>query len=127
MAIAAPSFNGYSAASQISSRCKKSNRASGTAHEVMLRRELWRSGLRFRKNSRVLPGKPDIVFPSARLAVFCDGDFWHGRDWRRLRRKLKRGSNHDYWVAKISSNKKRDRQHTRKLQRDGWNVLRLWE
>lgn len=127
MAIAAPSFNGYAPASPASSRCKQSNGARDTAHELKLRRELWRSGLRFRTHSRHLPGKPDIVFPAAKLVVFCDGDFWHGKDWRRLQKKLKRGSNHPYWLAKISSNIKRDRRHTQNLKKDGWNVLRLWE
>jgi len=127
MAITAPSFNGHKPASPASSRCKQSNGATGTAHEVSLRRELWRSGLRFRKNSRTLPGKPDIVFPSAKLAVFCDGDFWHGRNWRQLQAKLKTGSNRGYWLAKIANNKKRDRRNTRKLQEDGWTVLRFWE
>lgn len=127
MAIAAPSFNGHVPASPASSRCKQSNGARDTAHEIKLRRELWRSGLRFRTHSTHLPGKPDIVFPAAKLVVFCDGDFWHGKNWRRLQTKLKRGANHDYWVAKISSNIKRDRQHNQTLKKDGWNVLRLWE
>src|SRR4051812_10813559 len=76
-----PSFKGLSPASIQSSRSKRANRSSGTRHEEMLRRELLRLGLRYRKNDKRLPGRPDVVFSRARLAVFCDGDFWHGRDW----------------------------------------------
>ena len=84
-------------------------------------------GLRFRKNVRDLPGKPDIVFPTRKVAVFCDGDFWHGRKWRSRRRKLQRGPNSQYWVKKISTNIARDRKHDRQLRRLGWAVLRFWE
>src|SRR5207249_4773583 len=83
--------------------------------------------LRFRKNVETMPGKPDIVFPSAKVIVFCDGDFWHGRNWPVLKRKLAIGSNASYWRAKIASNIKRDRLRTASLKRDGWIVIRLWE
>jgi DNA mismatch endonuclease Vsr len=63
----------------------------------------------------------------AKVAVFCDGDFWHGRHWPSRRRKLMRGSNARYWVAKIASNMKRDRRHTLALSSHGWLVLRFWE
>jgi DNA mismatch endonuclease (patch repair protein) len=84
-------------------------------------------GLRYRKHVLSLPGKPDIVFVRARVAVFCDGDFWHGRDWRSLRVKLKRRANPDYWIPKIRSNIERDRRNERLLAEDGWLVIRLWE
>src|ERR1700729_2873440 len=93
----APCFKGLSPASPASSRAKKMNRSTDTEHERLLRRLLWRQGLRYRKNVRALPGKPDIVFSAARIAVFCDGDFWHGRDWHRLSRKLRTGTNASYW------------------------------
>jgi len=123
----APSFNGLSPASLASSHAKKMNRNSDTAHERILRTLLWKSGLRYRKNVKTLPGKPDIVFPAARVAVFCDGDFWHGRDWPRLARKLRTGTNASYWIPKIKANRNRDRRNERLLKREGWTVVRLWE
>jgi DNA mismatch endonuclease (patch repair protein) len=94
---------------------------------MLLRRELWRMGLGYRKNVISLPGKPDIVFASAKVAVFCDGDFWHGRNWPELSAKLLEGSNADYWQAKIRSNMDRDQRNTALLEGDGWLVIRLWE
>jgi DNA mismatch endonuclease (patch repair protein) len=76
---------------------------------------------------KALPGKPDIVFSSSRVAVFCDGDFWHGRDWRRLSRKLHSGTNASYWIPKIKANRNRDRRNDRLLKRQGWTVIRIWE
>lgn len=77
MARATPSFIGLSPASQVSSFAKRRNVRRDTLHEVILRRELCRAGLRFRKNVESMPGNPDIVFESAKVIVFCDGDFWH--------------------------------------------------
>ena len=74
-----------------------------------------------------LPGKPDIVFKRQRLAVFVDGDFWHGRDWEARRRKLAVGHNAEYWLAKIGYNRERDSRNTEKLEAAGWRVIRLWE
>jgi DNA mismatch endonuclease (patch repair protein) len=74
-----------------------------------------------------LPGCPDIVFTRPKLAIFCDGDFWHGKDWKVRRRKLGRGTNSDYWLAKIKRNIERDRKTTRQLQEMGWKVMRFWE
>jgi DNA mismatch endonuclease, patch repair protein len=122
-----PSFKGLSAASPSSSRAKKMNRSADTKHECLLRSLLWRQGLRFRKNVPALPGKPDIVFSAASIAVFCDGDFWHGRNWHRLSRKLRTGTNASYWIPKIKNNRKRDRRNDRLLKREGWTVIRLWE
>jgi DNA mismatch endonuclease (patch repair protein) len=84
-------------------------------------------GLRYRKNCGELPGKPDLVFFRARVAVFCDGDFWHGRDWILRKAKLEGGTNARYWIAKIASNVERDARNTAALQVAGWLVIRLWE
>jgi len=127
MVTKAPCFTGLRPSSTVSARAKRSNRGRDTLHEVALRRELWRMGLRFRNNVRTLPGKPDIVFTAERVAVFCDGDFWHGRNWRLLRRKLRQGWNAAYWLAKIGSNMQRDRRDTALLRKLGWRVIRLWE
>lgn len=104
-----------------------SSRKRDTRCEVKLRSALWRAGVRFRKNVASLPGKPDIVFPTHRLVVFCDGDFWHGKDWKERLPKLASGTNSAYWVAKIERNMERDREHTRRLGEAGWRVLRVWE
>ena len=93
----------------------------------MLRAEFRRLGLRFRRNASELPGKPDIVFGAHRTVVFCDGDFWHGRHWRKRRERLQRGANAPYWVAKIASNRARDRRHNQELRQLGWGVIRVWE
>jgi DNA mismatch endonuclease (patch repair protein) len=84
-------------------------------------------GLGFRTNYASLPGRPDIVFNGARLVVFCDGDFWHGRNLSQRLRKLSRGHNAAYWVAKIQGNAARDRRNSRALREAGWTVLRVWE
>lgn len=107
---------------QKTSRRMASIRSKDTKVEWMLRRALWRAGLRYRLHYR-LPGRPDIVFPSKKLAVFVDGDFWHGHNWRQLKPKLK----NDFWVRKIRRNMRRDRQVNRALERMGWHVVRFWE
>lgn len=84
-------------------------------------------GLRYRIHRADLPGRPDVVFVAARVAVFVDGDFWHGRDWRSRRARLARGANAPYWLAKIAANRTRDRRSTAALQRHGWTVIRVWE
>jgi len=122
-----PSFDGLQPASPASSWAKRRTPRRDTKHEIMLRRELWRMGLRYRKHVDSLPGKPDIVFGKSRVVVFCDGDFWHGRDWPTLRQQLQGRANAAYWIAKIASNIQRDKRHTAELQAAGWRVLRLWE
>ena len=122
-----PSFTGLQPASESSSRVKRRNKRSNTKHEVILRRELWRLGLRYRKNVASITGKPDIVFGAARVLVFCDGDFWHGRNWKRLRASLRHRANSEYWIAKIGSNIARDKRVGRTLARQGWMVIRVWE
>ncbi len=122
-----PSYKGLQPASEVASRTKRSNRSTDTLHEILLRRELWHMGLRFRKNVKTLPGKPDIVFLGARVAVFCDGDFWHGRKWQSLKGKLDHGTNGEYWSAKIATNIERDLRNTALLENSGWQVIRIWE
>lgn len=123
----APSFIGLKPSSDAASLAKRMNRSSDTAQELVLRRTLWRRGLRFRKNLAELPGKPDIVFTRARVAVFCDGDFWHGRNWRRLSAQLQKRANAAYWCEKIRTNMLRDRRTTQLLEKQDWRVVRLWE
>jgi DNA mismatch endonuclease (patch repair protein) len=103
------------------------NRARDTVHEKTLRGLLCRIGLRFRKNVVSLPGKPDIVFMRRKVVVFCDGDFWHGRNWQQLSAKLSSGANPSYWLQKIKTNRERDLRTDRLLREAGWTVLRYWE
>lgn len=98
------------------------NKGWGTSPEVRLRSALWRLGLRFRIGHK-LAGTPDIVFPSARLAVFVDGCFWHGCRWHSHMPK----SNTAYWKKKFQRNRNRDARVSRTLKRQGWRVLRVWE
>lgn len=98
-----------------------------TKAERILRKHVWAQGFRYRLHLRDVPGKPDLAFSREKVAVFCDGDFWHGRDWRQRRTKLSKGSNAAYWVAKIASNRRRDQETNRRLTSARWIVLRLWE
>ncbi|WP_237724903.1 very short patch repair endonuclease [Deinococcus alpinitundrae] len=97
-------------------------RQKDTAPELALRSALHRRGLRFRKNVKGLPGSPDIVFVKAKLAVFVDGDFWHGRDFDTWKEKLQ-----PFWRAKIERNIERDARNVEDLEALGWRVVRVWE
>ena len=103
------------------------SRKRGTSPERILGSALWRLGLRYRKDLPDLPGRPDLVFTRARVAVFCDGDFWHGKDWETRSAKLAVGTNPGYWLAKVARNIERDREQERALLAMGWTVLRFWE
>lgn len=122
-----PSFKDLKPASETSSRVKKAVSSKDTKPEIMLRRALWKHGLRYRLTTRHLPGKPDIVFPKEQIAIFCDGDFWHGRNWGRRQLRLAEGTNSQYWVQKIETNRKRDQRVTAELESMDWKVLRFWE
>ena len=128
MRRAVPSYKGLSAASVTASRIASASSAKrDTTPELLLRRNLRGAGLRYRIDVASLPGRPDLVIPGARLAIFCDGDFWHGRDLKRRLQKLASGHNAPYWIAKIRSNVDRDRRVGRLLRDSGWKVLRFWE
>lgn len=92
--------------------------------EKILRKELWSRGLRYRKNVSNVFGHPDIVFIGKKVAVFCDSEFWHGYNWEERKKDIK--SHQEFWIAKIERNIQRDMQVTKKLQEDGWRVLRFW-
>jgi DNA mismatch endonuclease (patch repair protein) len=89
--------------------------------EKSVRSELHKRGYRFRKHVRRLPGSPDIAFTKAKVAVFIDGDFWHGYRFPSWEHKVS-----DFWKEKISKNRERDRKNFRKLRNMGWKVIRLW-
>ena len=100
-------------------------RSKDTRIELALRNALWHKGIRYRKNYKELPGKPDIAITKYRIAVFCDSDFWHGYDWENRNQRIK--SNREYWIPKIERNMQRDREVTAALEDSGWLVLRFWE
>ena len=115
---------------EVTYKIMSSIKSKDTRPELMLRRELWSRGLRYRVNVKNLPGKPDIVFTRAKIAVFCDGDFWHGNNWAirgmsSLDEELTGYS--EFWQDKIRRNIKRDKENTEMLQLNGWKVLRFWE
>lgn len=103
----------------------KSNKGKDTKPELLLRKELWRRGLRYRKNYKELYGKPDIVFLGARIAVFVDGKMWHGYDWEHQKDDFK--SRRDYWIPKIKHNIEHDYEVTQELISLDWLVMRFWD
>ena len=111
---------------EIVTKTMKRVKSKDTSIEITLRKALWKKGFRYRKNYAKLPGKPDIVIPKYKIAIFCDSEFFHGKDWAELKLQLQRGSNADYWIKKIERNKQRDRDNEMKLMFLGWNVVRFW-
>lgn len=101
-------------------------RSKDTKIEEMLRKALWKKGYRYRKNYSNIPGKPDIAFTKYKLAVFCDGEFFHGKDWEVLKNHLEKSNNSEYWINKISRNIQHDNQINKELFFMGWTVLRFW-
>ncbi len=92
--------------------------------ELLLRKELWKRGLHYRKNVNRIYGKPDIAFIGRKIAVFCDSEFWHGYNWGERKKDFK--SHQEFWIPKIERNMQRDIEVTEKLQSEGWTVLRFW-
>lgn len=99
-------------------------KSKGTKIEVLLQKELWHRGLRYRKNVKNIYGKLDIAFIGKKIAVFCDSEFFHGFDWEIRSKEIK--SNREFWIPKIEKNIQRDKDVTDKLKKDGWIVLRFW-
>ena len=104
----------------------KAIKGKDTSIELILRKALFKEGLRYRIHHKKLPGKPDIVFVNKKVAIFCDSEFWHGgNDWEPKKNKIK--SNRDYWIPKIERNIQRDKEVNRELKKLGWRVFRYWE
>lgn len=101
-------------------------RSKDTSIEIILRRALWHHGIRYRKNYKKLPGTPDIAITKYRIAIFCDSEFFHGKDWEKLKLRLENGSNSTYWLKKISRNMERDQDVERTLRSREWIVIRFW-
>lgn len=98
-------------------------RSTDTSIEIKMRKALWHEGIRYRKNFKKLPGKPDIAITKWKIAVFCDGSFWHGKEF--YDKKL--GTHSEYWRKKIQGNMERDMKVNQNLKNVGWEVLRFWD
>lgn len=100
-------------------------RLKGGKAETILAKQLWKQGIRYRKNYKKLPGSPDIAITKYKVAVFVDGEFWHGQDWSNRKKRLKH--NKEYWIEKIEENMARDIRNNQKLKSVGWFPIHFWE
>ena len=101
-------------------------KSKDTKIEVQLRKALWAKVYRYRKNDKKLPGKPDIVLGKYKIVIFCDSEFFHGKDWEVLKPRLEKGTNPEYWVKKIENNRRRDDEINKELTfevLDGYKIL----
>ena len=96
-----------------------------TKIEVILGKALWSAGYRYRKNTKTIYGKPDFSFKKYKIVIFCDSEFFHGKDWEVAQHKI--GTNRDFWLNKIQGNINRDIKVNEELSKQGWTVLRFWE
>lgn len=114
----------YDSTPEIRKRMSKVRLKNGKA-ETILAKRLWHEGYRYRKNYKKLPGSPDIALTTYRVAVFVDGEFWHGENWEERKAKLKH--NREYWIEKIEENMARDKRVDCQLQEMGWTTVHFWE
>lgn len=102
-------------------------RSKDTKIEIVLRKALWKKGFRYRKNYELLPGKPDIALTKYKIAIFCDSEYFHGKDWHEVwLPRIRRGNNGEYWEKKITRNMERDAEINKELAYLGWAVIRFW-
>ena len=106
------------------SRMMSKIRGKNTKPEMLFRKALWKEGVRYRVDSKQLPGKPDVSIKKYRLAVFIDGEFWHGYNWPERQNTIK--SNRAFWIPKIERNMQRDREVNQQLKEMGYTVFRFW-
>lgn len=99
-------------------------KSTETKEEVLLAKALWNMGYRYRKNNKKIFGKPDISFSKYKIAIFVDGEFFHGKDWENQKSRIK--TNRDYWIPKIERNIQRDEEVTEYLLSNNWKVIRFW-
>lgn len=92
--------------------------------EKILSRALWHKGYRYRLNYNALPGSPDIVITKYKIAIFVDGEFWHGKDFDKKKSNIK--NNKTYWIEKIEENMERDKRNDNLLKGQGWIVIHFW-
>lgn len=125
--IKVPRFNEASGFYTTKKRSKIMSKIRGknTNPELLFRKALWKKGVRYRVDNKKLPGKPDVSIQKYKIAVFIDGEFWHGYNWDERKNNIK--SNRDFWVPKIERNLQRDREVNRQLMDMGYTVFRFWE
>lgn len=125
--IKVPRFNEASGFYTTKKRSKIMSKIRGknTKPELLFRKALWEKGVRYRVDNKKLPGKPDVSIQKYKLAIFIDGEFWHGYNWDERKDKIK--SNRGFWVPKIERNMQRDREVNRQLNTMGYTVFRFWE
>ncbi len=114
----------YDTTPETSKRMSRVHLKQGKA-EVLLAKRLWHLGFRYRLNDKRLPGSPDIAILKYNIAIFVDGEFWHGQNWEKRKPKLKR--NREYWIAKIEENIARDIRNDKDLRAKDWYVIHFWE
>lgn len=107
------------------SRIMSKIRFKDTKPEIAFRKALYREGIRYRIHDKNLPGRPDISNKSKKLAIFIDGEFWHGYNWEEKKEKIK--ANRGFWIPKIERNMQRDTENNKKLKAMGYAVFRFWE
>ncbi len=100
-------------------------RAKNSKPELIFRRALWKANIRYRTHVKALPGSPDIAIKKYKLALFVDGNFWHGYHWEKRKMQIK--TNRDFWIPKIERNMQRDRENRILLENKGYTVMRFWE
>ena len=105
-------------------KCMSHIKSKDTSIENSLRKALWHEGIRYRKNYKKLPGNPDIAITKYRIAIFCDGEFWHGKAWNEKKENIK--TNRDYWINKIERNINRDNKVDKELEKMGWIIFHFW-
>lgn len=106
------------------SKIMRAIKSKNTSVEVLLAKKLWHRGYRYRKNDKTIFGTPDLVFKKYKIAIFVDGEFFHGYNWETKKQKLQ--DNRDYWISKIERNMTRDEKVNEYLTSTGWKVLRFW-
>lgn len=114
----------YDSTPETRKRMSKVKLKNGTAEQLLAKR-LWHLGYRYRKNDKRLPGSPDIAITKYKIAVFVDGEFWHGKDWETRKQRLKR--NREYWIEKIEENMARDKRNDTLLIQQEWIPIHFWE
>lgn len=114
----------YDTTPEIRKRMSSIKLKNGKA-ESLLAKCLWHKGLRYRKNYKKLPGSPDIAILKYHIAVFVDGEFWHGKDWQIRKGRLNK--NREYWIEKIEENIARDKRDNERLESEGWQFIHFWE
>ncbi len=111
---------------QVVSKNMSKIHSKDTSIELRLRKSLWQKGYRYRKNYKKLPGSPDIVLTKYKIAIFCDSEFFHGKNWEVLKLRLEKGNNPEYWIKKIERNRSRDCENDKKLLFLGYTVIHFW-